>query len=260
MRAGGAALVLAAGAFVSVFLFLAATFDYPAVLDRPAAVVLPRLVALGTTGRAAWAGYALLPLLLVPGAVGVAAALGRGAAAPMRVAQLAASLSAFAMTLGLARWSTMHWTLAQAWERMPADAGARAALAATFDGLNALLGTFIGEFVGELGLYGFLLLTAAALAPHGSRGVGAGARWRGATRSLAALLAVTAAAGLVAMFRNVTAAPPREVASLATLVDGAAALSNLLLPLALAALGAWLLTVPVRGPGAAARGAGARHG
>ena len=46
--------------------FLAAQFDYPAVLDGNAEAVLPRLLALGNSGRAVWAVYALLPLLLIP--------------------------------------------------------------------------------------------------------------------------------------------------------------------------------------------------
>ena len=54
-RAGGIALILAAILFMAVFSYLAATFDYPDVLDRPAAEVLPRLVALGSSGRAVWA-------------------------------------------------------------------------------------------------------------------------------------------------------------------------------------------------------------
>jgi hypothetical protein len=68
--AGGVSFVVAALAFVVVFTYLAANFDYPDVLDGSAADVLPRLRAGGSTMRAVWALYAFLPLLLVPGAVG----------------------------------------------------------------------------------------------------------------------------------------------------------------------------------------------
>jgi hypothetical protein len=41
--------------FLGVFGFLAARFDYPAVLDGNAAKVLPNLLATGAPGRAVWA-------------------------------------------------------------------------------------------------------------------------------------------------------------------------------------------------------------
>jgi hypothetical protein len=66
-RAGGWSLVAAALGFIAVFSYLAARFDYPAVLDGAAADVLPRLLALGDAGRAVWAVYAFLP----PARIGV---------------------------------------------------------------------------------------------------------------------------------------------------------------------------------------------
>ena len=69
-RVGGWSLVLAALGFVAVFAYLAARFDYPDVLDGTAADVLPRLLALGESGRAVWVVYAFLPLLLIPAGVG----------------------------------------------------------------------------------------------------------------------------------------------------------------------------------------------
>jgi len=70
MVAGGVSFVVGALAFVFVFSYLAANFDYPQVLDGSAAEVLPRLREGGSVMRAVWAIYAFLPLLIVPGAVG----------------------------------------------------------------------------------------------------------------------------------------------------------------------------------------------
>jgi len=70
ITAGGVSFIVGALAFVSVFSYLAANFDYPSVLDGSAAEVLPRLRAGGSILRAAWALYAFLPLILLPGAVG----------------------------------------------------------------------------------------------------------------------------------------------------------------------------------------------
>jgi len=58
VRAGGWSLILGAVAFMAVFSYLAARFDYPAILDGPAETVLPHLLATGSTGRAVWALYA----------------------------------------------------------------------------------------------------------------------------------------------------------------------------------------------------------
>lgn len=68
--AAGLSFIVAGLAFVSVFSYLAANFNYPGILDDSAAQVLPSLRAGGSVMRAAWAVYAFLPLLLVPGAVG----------------------------------------------------------------------------------------------------------------------------------------------------------------------------------------------
>ena len=64
--AGGLSFVVGALAFVAVFSYLAATFDYPAILEGSAAEVLPRLRGGGSLMRATWALYAFLPLLLIP--------------------------------------------------------------------------------------------------------------------------------------------------------------------------------------------------
>jgi len=158
--AGGLSFVVGALAFVSVFTYLAANFDYPGILDGSAAEVLPRLRAGGSTMRAIWALYALLPLLLVPGAVGAyfACPSSRGR---MTLALFAASLGALAMCLGLMRWPSIHWALADAYAQSGADA--KSSLAAVFLGLNLYLGNYIGEFLGETTLAAFFLLTGLSM-------------------------------------------------------------------------------------------------
>ncbi|MGE0158301.1 MAG: hypothetical protein AB7T31_02750 [Gemmatimonadales bacterium] len=188
---GGTALVVAAVSFMGVFGYLAATFDYPDVLAGSAADVLPSLLALGATGRSVWIVYALLPLLLVPGGLGVHAALRASAPNATRAAVVLATVAAMSMLVGLARWPTLHWQLALAWSA--ASSEARQAIAPMFDGLNLYLGTFIGEFVGEIALNGFFACSAYALLRGGSR--------------LGGVAGFTAAAlGLLAAFRNVTPA------------------------------------------------------
>ena len=213
VRAGGWALVLAAILFIAVFSYLAARFDYPDVLDRPAAEVLPRLIALGTTGRAVWSLYALVPLLLVPAGVGVSTALRGAAPGAARTGGAFAVISAFCMMLGLLRWPSIHWKLGRAYAT--ASPTERGTIDAVFTGLNSYLGNFIGEFVGELALNLFFLLTAYAMLRSVHR-----PRWLGIGGLVAGVI------GLVAMFRNVTPT-----------VTLAADVNNVVLPLWLVILG-----------------------
>jgi hypothetical protein len=157
---GGACFAIGAFAFVGVFSYLAANFNYPDVLDGSAATVLPRLRAGGEAMRAVWAIYALLPLLLIPGAVGayLACPASRGR---MTLALVAAAIGALAMCLGLMRWPSIHWTLAGAWPGAGADA--QGSLDAVFTGLNLYLGNYIGEFLGETLLAAFFLLAGRSM-------------------------------------------------------------------------------------------------
>ena len=66
----------------------------------------------------------------------------------MSLAVVAASLGTLSMCLGLMRWPSIHWVLAEAWET--GDPAAREAIAATFLGMNLYLGNYIGEFLGEV--------------------------------------------------------------------------------------------------------------
>ena len=106
----------------------------------------------------------------------------------MRTAMLFALLAAVAMMLGLLRWPSIHWSLAEAYAR--AGAPERTTIAAVFAGLNSYLGNFIGEFLGELSLSLFFLLSALAML----------ARYSGFPRWMGYLGVVTAVAGLVGMF------------------------------------------------------------
>jgi hypothetical protein len=190
-RVGGWSLVLAALGFLAVFAYLAARFEYPEVLDGTAADVLPRLLALGDAGRAVWVVYAFLPLLLIPAGVGARATLGGAAPNAMRAALACSVVAAMSMLLGLARWPSVHWELARAYGTASPDA--RVALDAVFRGLNVFLGNYVGEFLGELALNAFFLLSAFALVRAGRRGLGA-------------VGLLVGALGLVAAFRNVTPA------------------------------------------------------
>jgi hypothetical protein len=181
--AGGLAFIIGALAFVAVFSWLAAKFDYPKILDGEAADVLPRLRGGGARMRAVWAIYAFLPLFLVVGAAGAYAAF-LSSAGMMVLALVFAAIGALAIT-----------------------------------GLNVYLGNYIGEFLGELCLGVFFLLSALALrAEPGYPG------WLGICGAVFAVLFVVGA------FRNVTSR-----------VQWLADINNYLLPLWMIAFGVALV-------------------
>jgi len=228
IRFGGFCLAGGAVAFLGVFAYLAARFNYPDVLDGPAATVLPNLLATGQQGRLVWALYALLPLIWIPAGVAAYEALAPVRRAPMRLALVFAVVAALAMMLGLMRWPSVHWHLALAFEH--AAPPEQAVLAAVFDGLNTYLGNYIGEFLGELSFSVFFLLTSIACLqePRSHKWLG----WFGVG---------TATLGLVGMFRNVTSA-----------VAPIAALNNYLLPAFMIILGVALVRWPAVDDAAAA--------
>ncbi|QJR35559.1 hypothetical protein [Gemmatimonas groenlandica] len=217
-RVAGALYLSASAGFMLVFAWLAQNFGYPDVLERTAGEVLPQLLSLGADGRAVWAVYALLPLALIPASSAAVHALrlpdGQNALA-LKMAERLQAVAAVCMMLGLARWSTAQWALATAWA--DADATTRIGLAATFDALNTMFGNGIGEFVGELTLYGSFLAFAVALVARGQR-------------PIAMLAALTALCGWIGMFRNITAS-----------TQWAADIGNVLLPLFLITFGIVLL-------------------
>lgn len=233
IRVGGLALICGAVAFLAVFTFLAFHFDYPDILDGTAANVLPKLLATGNAGRMVWAIYALLPLMWIPAGVGAFHSLRRANEGGMRVAMLFAVVATISMMLGLMRWPSIHWELAQAYAT--ASPAGREAIAAVFSGLNAFLGNYVGEFLGEISFNMFFLISALAMRRSGS----------GFPQWMGIVGIATALAGLVGMFRNVT-----------DFVDIVADVNNYLLPLWMITFGVGLLrqspsedrTVPDRVP------------
>ena len=218
IRAGGVALIAGAAAFLGVFTFLAARFDYPAILEGSAAEVLPKLLATGAEGRLVWAVYGFLPIIWIPAGVATFHALRTVREGSTRTGMLFAHVAALSMMLGLLRWPSFHWMLAEAYVR--AGAPERTVLAALFTGLNSYLGNYIGEFLGELSVSLFFLLSALAMLEQDA----------GFPRWMGYLGVTTAGAGLVGMFRNVT-----------DVVAPVASLNNYLLPLWMIVFGVGLL-------------------
>lgn len=213
---GGASFIVGALAFVFVFSYLAANFNYPDILAGTAAEVLPRLRGGGSAMRAVWAVYAFLPLFLVPGAVAAYLAC-PSSRARMTLALVVASMGALAMCLGLMRWPSLHWTLAEAYSQ--AGSETKGSLEAVFNGMNLYIGNYIGEFLGETTLAAFFLLSGSSILAEARF-----PKWLGWSGVVFSFLF------LVGAFRNVT-----------TAVQVVADVNNGLLPLWMIVMGTGLI-------------------
>jgi hypothetical protein len=228
IKASGLLLITTAFLFVMVFSFLAIRFGYPDVLERPASEVLPQLLDGGFQLQAVWWVYALLPLLIIPAAVGAQSSLRWGSAAAAQNGTYCAVLAALTLTLGLIRWPSLNHMLATLYATAsPAD---RSSIEILFYGFNQYLGVYVGEQLGEIFLNGWFLFAGWAMLRHAAY-----PRWLGMIGMATGIL------GLVGMFRFATGA-----------VDIVSEVNNLLLPLWLIVFGAALLRYGTRESGTSA--------
>ncbi|NCP65929.1 MAG: DUF4386 family protein [Paraglaciecola sp.] len=188
---GGSTAIVAALSYVLVFSYLALTFGYPDVLDQPAHHVLPALLNLGDGGRAVWALYAMLPLLLIPTALALHDHFSTQHRATITLGLISMVVSACCMTIGLIRWPTLMHELATVATNQPE---LQPQLHTLYHLLNLFLGKVIGEFLGELFLNTFLSVAGLSLVrSEGSR----------LQKVSAYFLLATASLSFISMFRNI---------------------------------------------------------
>jgi hypothetical protein len=153
----GAAAIAEAVAFNLAFGRLAASFDYPDILRRPAAEVLDAFVAGGPALVLTWYAFALSALAMVPLALGLA--LSGGTSAARVSAAVLGALAGTVQAIGLVRWVFAVPMLAQLGD------GREAA----FLILNQWGGVGVGEHLGYLLTAGFLAAMAIAELGEGAR-------------------------------------------------------------------------------------------
>ncbi|MBN9318647.1 MAG: DUF4386 family protein [Caulobacterales bacterium] len=157
----GVAAIALAVAFNVPFSLLAAMFDYPNVLRRPAGEALAMFAAAGPDLILVWYGFMLSALALAVMAPGLAVSGGRIAARPGLAigAAVTGALAGLAQAVGLSRWIFAVPALAA----HPADPASAQAFAL----LNAWGGVAIGEHIGQLLTAAFV--AQAALMQFGER-------------------------------------------------------------------------------------------
>ncbi len=219
IKLGGLFALLGGISFVGVFTYLAINFDYPHILDGNAYQVLPKIVSGGNQMRAVWAIYAFLPLVLIPSALGTYTFLKNRNNSLALAGLIFATIASLANMLGLMRWPSIHWILAQSFTT--STDGQKATINAIFQGLNIYLGNYIGEFLGELTMNVWFLTIGMLLFTSKTK-----------LKYFGYFALITAMLGFIGGFRNVT-----------TTASIVAEINNYLLPLFLMSLGITLIKI-----------------
>lgn len=210
-RVGAVILALGSAGFIAVFIYLQSAFSYPDILDRDAHEVLVRLLGGGETLRGVWLLYAALPLaILVAGIASMPLLEDGGGRGLARIGGVFAILASLLMMIGLLRWPSIQWSLAERWPEATPDQ--REVYTAMFDAANRYLGNLCGELLGELALAGWFISIGMALR------LAERPRW-GWAMKLAGLIVALGA-----------------LRQLSSVVDPIAAISNIVLPIGLFAI------------------------
>jgi len=127
------------------FVLLGSSFDYPAVLDEPAARTLREFHDDATTISWQFGLLALSAALIVPLAIYLGRSLGTSRVVR---ASVYAGVAAAVQVIGLSRWPILVPGLADTATDAAKTAAERADAVDTFDTLNDVLGSAIGETVG----------------------------------------------------------------------------------------------------------------
>lgn len=135
---------------LAAVVLLGAAYGWPAILDEPAAVVLPAFAAAQTAVVVGFLLQTLLSVALVPIAIGLHHEVGGGSRLwPLTVAGFGI-LSGCVQTLGWIRWPIAVPGLAEAWLDPATTPDTRAALEVTYETLNSYAGGALGEYLGWL--------------------------------------------------------------------------------------------------------------
>ncbi len=155
------ALALAV-AFNVPFGILAATYDYPDVLRRPAGEALDLFAAGGASLVLTWHAFALTALALVPVAIALSITPSRVAERPALAigAAIAGALAGLAQAIGLWRWVFVVPGLARIHADPNAAPEARFAAEQAFAVLNQYGGVAIGEHLGQVLTAAFVFMLA----------------------------------------------------------------------------------------------------
>jgi Domain of unknown function (DUF4386) len=152
-RTTGGLFLVGALSFAGAATVLSSTFEWPDILREPADVVLPAVVAGGTSLVWTWFATAwtyailLVPILLLP------AALARRNDPVLRAATYVGATSVVLSLIGFLRWVFVVPPLADSY--VAGDATTRAAVDAAWTAQHQFGGALLGEHLGQLFVIGW---------------------------------------------------------------------------------------------------------
>jgi hypothetical protein len=169
--AAGAAAIILAVLFNIPFSILAATYEYPDVLRRPAGEALDLFAQGGASLILTWHAFAWTALLLFPVSLALSITRERMDRTPALAigAAMAGALAAITQAVGLWRWVFVIPGLAALHVDPAASPEARLAAEQAFTILNQYGGVAIGEHIGQLLTAGFVVLLSRLQWTEGSR-------------------------------------------------------------------------------------------
>ncbi|MDX2222371.1 MAG: DUF4386 family protein [Rhodospirillaceae bacterium] len=159
----GAGAVILAIAFNVPYAILAATYDYPDILRKPAGEALAAFYSGGAGLIWTWYGFGIAALALVPLSIALSISTERLASRPAMAigAAVLGSLAGLTQAIGLFRWVFVVPSIAEAYAGSADPSELREAADRAFSILNAYGGVAIGEHLGQLLTAGFVALVAA---------------------------------------------------------------------------------------------------
>lgn len=148
----GAATIAFAIAFNAPYSLLAATFEYPGVLRRPAGEILTLFHAGGPELILTWHAFGLAAFLLIPLSILLSLRADRIANSPGLAvgAAIAGSLAGLTQVFGLWRWVFVVPSLARTYVDPASSDAAKAGAESAFNLINLYGGVAVGEHLGQL--------------------------------------------------------------------------------------------------------------
>ncbi|MBC8163830.1 MAG: DUF4386 family protein [Roseiflexaceae bacterium] len=184
-RAAGGLMVAVTLTFLVTLAVLSTRINWPASLDEPASVVLPRILEQRPAVMLGYGSYLLSSLLMIPMALLVRRALDPArASALLGIATTLGVLAGVVKPLGILRWLSAMPALAAAYTSPMATPSGRESIEIVYTALNAYAGT-LGEILGVAVLGGgWLLLLGCALVQQNKQLLG----WSGVLVGLLSLV------------------------------------------------------------------------
>jgi hypothetical protein len=161
IKVGGWSIVIFTLLYLALQVFLHIVYNYPAIPHGAGKELIPVLLNGGLTFQILLTVFALLPLLLIPGSVGIYYAFKDINKPNMLLSVIFASMGIFTFILSLLRWPSLNWSIAHFYQQaVPAD---QASILVLFASMNSYWGIFLAGFLAKICFSIWFFLVSAAM-------------------------------------------------------------------------------------------------